>query len=44
MKDEAIVRGGWPKNEWRRVAAESLRQAAISAGKSAGYALCGLAI
>src|SRR5262252_6748998 len=44
MKGEAIIRGGWPKNKWRRVVAESLRQAAISAGTSAGYTLCGLAV
>src|SRR5688572_13886735 len=44
MKDEAIIRGGWPKTGWRRGALESLRQAAISAAKSAGYMLCGFAI
>src|SRR5215813_1660428 len=44
MKDEAIIRGGWPKNTWRRFTGESLWQGAISAGKSAGYMLCGFAI
>jgi nitrate/nitrite transport system permease protein len=44
MKDEAIIRGEWPKTTWRRGAAESLRQGAISAAKSAGYTLCGFAI
>lgn len=44
MKDEAIIRGGWPKGAWRRGAAESLWKGAIGAGKSAGYMLCGFAI
>lgn len=44
MKDEAIIRGGWPKAAWRRGAAESLWRGAIGAGKSAGYMLCGFAI
>jgi nitrate/nitrite transport system permease protein len=44
MKDEAIIRGGWPKGAWRRVTAESLWQGVIGAGKSAGYMLCGFAI
>ncbi|HEU0184645.1 MAG TPA: nitrate ABC transporter permease [Blastocatellia bacterium] len=44
MKDEAIIREGWPKNTWRRFTAESLWQAAISAIKSAGYTLCGFVI
>jgi len=44
MKDEAIIREGWPKSAWRRAAAESLWQGVISAGKSAGYTLCGFAI
>jgi len=44
MKDEAIIRGGWPKGGWRRGAAESLWQGAIGASKSAGYMLCGFAI
>jgi nitrate/nitrite transport system permease protein len=44
MKDEAIIRGGWPKGAWRRFTAESLWQGAIGAGKSAGYMLCGFAI
>jgi nitrate/nitrite transport system permease protein len=44
MKDEAIIRGGWPKGAWRRFTAESLWQGAIDAGKSAGYMLCGFAI
>jgi nitrate/nitrite transport system permease protein len=44
MKDEAIIRGGWPGNTLRRFTVESLRQAAISAIKSAGYTLCGFAI
>jgi nitrate/nitrite transport system permease protein len=44
MKDEAIIRGGWPKNTWRRFTAESLWRGAIGAGKSAGYMLCGFGI
>jgi nitrate/nitrite transport system permease protein len=44
MKDEAIIRGGWPKNTWRRFTAESLRHGAINAGKSTGYMLCGFGI
>jgi nitrate/nitrite transport system permease protein len=44
MKDEAIIRGGWPKGAWRRFTAESLWQGVIGAGKSAGYMLCGFAI
>ena len=44
MKDEAIIRGGWPRNTWRRFTAESLWHGAIGAGKSAGYMLCGFAI
>ncbi|MBO0726311.1 MAG: hypothetical protein J2P52_11975, partial [Blastocatellia bacterium] len=44
MKDEAIIRGRWPKTVWRRGGAESLRRAAISAGQSAGYTLCGFAV
>ncbi|HKQ79586.1 MAG TPA: nitrate ABC transporter permease [Blastocatellia bacterium] len=44
MKDEAIIREGWPKNSRRRAAAESLWQVAISACKSAGYTFCGFAI
>jgi len=44
MKDEAIIRGGWPKNTWRRFTAESLWQSMISAGQSTGYMLCGFAI
>ncbi|MBO0857021.1 MAG: nitrate ABC transporter permease [Chloracidobacterium sp.] len=44
MKDEEIIRGRWPKTVWRRGGAESLGRAAISAGKSAGYTLCGLAV
>ena len=44
MKDEAIIRGGWPKNTWRRFTAESLRHGAINACKSTGYMLCGFGI
>ena len=44
MKDEAIIRGGWPKNTLRRFTAESLWRGAIGAGKSAGYMLCGFGI
>ena len=44
MKDEAIIRGGWPKNAWRRFSAESLRHGAINAGKSTGYMLCGFGV
>jgi nitrate/nitrite transport system permease protein len=44
MKDEAIIREGWPKTIWRRGTVESLRQAAISAAKSAGYTLCGFGL
>jgi nitrate/nitrite transport system permease protein len=44
MKDEAIIRGGWPRNTWRRFTAESLWHGAIGAGKSAGYMLCSFAI
>jgi nitrate/nitrite transport system permease protein len=44
MKDEAIIRGGWPRSAWRRFTAESLWRGAIGAGKSAGYMLCGFAI
>jgi len=44
MKDEAIIRGGWPKNTWRRFTAESLWRGAINAGKSTGYMLCGFGI
>jgi len=44
MKDEAIIRENWPKGAWRRFTAESLWQRVISAGKSAGYTLCGFAI
>jgi nitrate/nitrite transport system permease protein len=44
MKEEAIIRGGWPKSAWRRCAAESLWRGAIGAAKSAGYLLCGFAI
>jgi nitrate/nitrite transport system permease protein len=44
MKDEAIIRGGWPKNTLRRFTAESLWRGAINAGKSTGYMLCGFGI
>jgi nitrate/nitrite transport system permease protein len=44
MKEEAIIRGGWPKSAWRRRAEESLWRGAIDAVKSAGYLLCGFAI
>jgi nitrate/nitrite transport system permease protein len=44
MKDEAIIRGGWPKSAWRRFSAESLRHGAINAGKSTGYMLCGFGV
>ncbi|HEY7180883.1 MAG TPA: nitrate ABC transporter permease [Blastocatellia bacterium] len=44
MKDEAIIRGRWPKSVLRRGGAESLRHAAIGAAISAGYMLCGFAI
>jgi nitrate/nitrite transport system permease protein len=44
MKDEAIIRGGWPKTRWRRFKAESSWRLAVSAAKSAGYMLCSFAI
>jgi nitrate/nitrite transport system permease protein len=44
MKDEAIIRGGWPKNTWRRFTAESFWRGVIDAGKSAGYMLCGFGV
>jgi nitrate/nitrite transport system permease protein len=44
MKDEAIIREGWPKGAWRRGGGESLLQGVIGAGISAGYTLCGFAI
>jgi nitrate/nitrite transport system permease protein len=44
MKDEAIIRGGWPKAALRRFTAESVWQWVIGACKSAGYMLCGFAI
>ncbi len=44
MKDEAIIREGWPKSAWWRFTSESLWRKAVSAGKSTGYMMCGFAI
>jgi nitrate/nitrite transport system permease protein len=44
MKDEAIIRGGWPRSAWRRFGAESLWHGAVNAGKSTAYMLCGFGI
>jgi nitrate/nitrite transport system permease protein len=44
MKDEAIIKGGWPRNTWMRFTAESIWHGAIGAAKSMGYMLCGFAI
>jgi nitrate/nitrite transport system permease protein len=44
MKNEAIIREGWPKCAWRRGVVKSIGQGAIRAGKSAGYTLSGFTI